>query len=284
MTEDLQRKVLSKNIEIAYTDTGEKNKSTILFIHGLANYHAVWHWNISTLQQSVRCIAIDLPGNGFSSRDQKIKYTIDFYVDTVIEFIKEMKLTHVSLAGHSMGGLIAMKIALNKDIAIEKLILCAPAGFEYYTPHESMLFKSAITMGNFLNLDEAQVAQSVRSSFFKQQAITEKIIQELTEIIQQNDRTQYRSMLEQSIHSMLDDGIFKQLKKIKQETLVFFGENDMLIPNRFLHPVSTKDIAVKATKEMPHATLKTYASTGHFVQIERALEVNKSIIAFVDRT
>jgi hypothetical protein len=29
-------------------------------------------------------------------------------------------------------------------------------------------------MGNFLNLDEAQVAQSVRSSFFKQQAITEK--------------------------------------------------------------------------------------------------------------
>jgi alpha-beta hydrolase superfamily lysophospholipase len=45
------------------------------------------------------------------------------------------------LAGHSMGGLIAMKIALNKDIAIEKLILCAPRWFlNIIPPHESMLF------------------------------------------------------------------------------------------------------------------------------------------------
>lgn len=280
MTEDIQKKTLNSNIEIAYTDTGNKKKHVILFLHGLANYRAVWNWNTEELKHHFRCIAIDLPGNGSSGRNNK-RYSIEFYAKNVIDFIDEMGLRNVSLAGHSMGGLIAMRVALSNQIPIKKLILFAPAGFEYYTPHEGILFKSAITMGNFLNLDETQVAQSVRTSFYRQNEITEKIIRELSAIIQQHDRIKYRTMLEQSINSMLDDDIFSRLKEIHQETLVFFGEEDMLIPNRFLHPVSTRDIAIKATQEMPDARLITYANTGHFVQIERAKEVNAEVVSFL---
>lgn len=278
--EELKRKTLSNNIEIAYVDSGPKNKPVLLFLHGLANYHAVWNWNISTLKQHFRCIAIDLPGNGFSSRNIKA-YSIDFYRDVLIEFISELSLKQPTLVGHSMGGLIALKIALSKRISLKSLILFAPAGFEFYTSHEGVLFKSAITMGNFLNLDETQIAQSVRTSFYKQNERTEKIIRDLTNFIQKNDRSKYRRMLEESIHSMLDEDIFSNLKNIAEKTLVFFGEEDMLIPNRFLHPVSTKDIAMKATKKMKHATLITYKNAGHFVQIEKAEEVNEKIIEFL---
>lgn len=280
MNDDIKRKVLSSKIEIAYTDKGVKSKPTILFIHGLANYHAVWDWNTEILQQHFRSISIDLPGNGESGRGNHA-YTIDFYAQTIIDFILEMNLGKVTLAGHSMGGLIAIKIALGKQMKLNKLILFAPAGFEYYTPHESVLFKSAITMGNFLNLDETQISQSVRTSFYKQNNNTEKIINDLTHIIQKNDRTQYRNMLERSINSMLDEQTFKELKNITEQTLVFFGEDDMLIPNRFLHPVSTKEIGQKGIEQMPHAKLITYKKTGHFVQIERAKEVNEEIISFL---
>jgi pimeloyl-ACP methyl ester carboxylesterase len=277
---ELKRVVLTHGIEVAYDDSGIKNKPTLLFIHGLANYYGVWNWNIDTLKAHFRCIAIDLPGNGFSSRNGT-NYSIDFYAGILIEFIIRLQLKNVVLVGHSMGGLIALKVALSKRIPLQKMILCAPAGFEKYTPQESVLFKSAIAMGNFLNLDETQLAQSVRTSFFSQSEITDKIISDLSKIIQQNNRSLYRSMLEQSIYSMLDENIFKDLKHIPCKTLVFFGEEDALIPNKFLHPVSTKEIATKATAQMPQATLIMYENCGHFVHIEKANKVNEAIIRFL---
>lgn len=274
---------LSNGTTIAYTESGTQHKQVILFIHGLANYAAVWKYNISDLQRSFRCIAIDLPGNGHSGRNHT-NYSIDFYAESVILFAKEMKLKQLTLAGHSMGGLIALKIALKGLPELKNLILLAPAGFEYYTPGESVLFKSAIAMGNFLNLDETQIAQSVRTSFYRQSEIAETIIRELSAIIQQNDRSRYRAMMEQSIHSMLDDDIFMHLKEITLPVLVFFGESDMLIPNRFLHPVSTRDIAVKGCAQLQHAKLITYADTGHFVQIEKAAAVNEAIQTFMTKS
>ncbi len=277
---ELKRVVLTQSIEVAYSDSGTKNKPTLLFIHGLANYHGVWNWNIDTLQAHFRCIAIDLPGNGFSSRNNTV-YSVDYYAGILIEFIQALQLKEVVLVGHSMGGLIALKVALSNKVPLQKLILCAPAGFEKYTPHESVLFKSAIALGNFLNLDETQVSQSVRTSFFRQSRMTEKIIADLCKIIQQNNRSLYRSMLEQSIHSMLDENTFSELKHIRCKTLIFFGEEDALIPNKFLHPVSTVEIATKASEQIPDATLILFKNCGHFVHIEMASEVNTAIIRFL---
>ncbi len=282
MTDTIQFAELPKQIKIAYTDQGPSNKPVLLFIHGLANYLHVWDYNIATLQKHFRCIAIDLPGNGLSSR-QDIEYSINFFAEVIPVFLMSLKIKKATLIGHSMGGQIALQTSLSYPQYVEKLILFAPAGFEYYSPHEAVLFKSAISFGNFLNMDEVHITQSITSSFFKPSPICEKIIQELNQIIQKNDRTQYRKMLDYCISSMLDHQIFSELKNVQFPTLVFFGENDMLIPNRFLHPVSTKDIAVKACKEMKNAQLILYPDTGHFVQIERNKEVNEKMHGFINQ-
>jgi pimeloyl-ACP methyl ester carboxylesterase len=58
---------------IKFTGTGKINyidegtgTTTLLMIHGLANYALGWKRNISELRKYYRCIAIDLPGNGLS--------------------------------------------------------------------------------------------------------------------------------------------------------------------------------------------------------------------------
>lgn len=280
MQEKIKFAELDSELKIAYTDTGAKGKPVILFIHGLANYLQVWQWNTLVIQNSARCIAIDLPGNGLSSRG-KFDYSIDFFSKTIVRFLNHLRIDTTILAGHSMGGQIALQTAITAPNLVKSLILFAPAGFEHYTPHEAILFKSAIAFGNFINMDEVHIAQSINSSFYEQSALAQKIIDELSQIIQKNDRHTYRVMLEKCIHSMLDHQLFYELKDIKQRTLVFFGEEDMLIPNRFLHPVSTREIALRAVNEMPNATLFTFPRTGHFVQIEKAAEVNKEIERFL---
>ncbi len=279
--EELQFVELKNNTKIAYIDCGQQKKETILFIHGLANYLWVWKWNIAELQKTYRCIAIDLPGNGFSSRGN-YPYSINYFAEIIVAFIDALQLKNVSLAGHSMGGQIALQVAIHEGSKINKLILSAPAGFEYYSPHDATLFKSAIAFGNFLAMDETHISQSINSSFYRHEKIASEIIADLNKIIQNNDRIAYRKMLELSIDSMLDTQVFHLLNKIKNNALVFFGENDQLIPNRFLHPVSTKDIAEKGAKQMVQAKAITYKETGHFVHIEKASEVNEEIVKFME--
>ncbi|HPI54075.1 MAG TPA: alpha/beta hydrolase [Chitinophagaceae bacterium] len=280
MENQLHYAQLSNQLRIAYTDQGAKQAPTLVFIHGLANYHKVWDWNVIPLSATFRCIAIDLPGNGYSSR-QDVAYSIDYFAKVLIEFLDVLKLTQVILVGHSMGGQIALTASLRFPERIDKMILFAPAGFEYYTPAEAVLFKSAITFGNFLNLDETHITQSITSSFYASSAISKKIIEDLNELIRNNDRVLYRKMLDACMNSMLDQALFASLHKIHQPVLVFFGENDMLIPNRFLHPVSTVDIARKACAELQNSVLVTYPETGHFVQIERMQDVNQTISSFL---
>ena len=69
---------------IAFTDSGDKTKPCLLFLHGLANYHAVWQPAIDILQQSFRCIAIDLPGHGNSALNTQT-YGIDYYSKCIQE-------------------------------------------------------------------------------------------------------------------------------------------------------------------------------------------------------
>lgn len=268
---------LNNNTPIAIYSYGNISAPySIIFIHGLANYYKVWESNIEQLRTHFHCIAIDLPGNGNSPCEQK-KYTIDFYTECMMSLIDILNVKKLILAGHSMGGMIAMKLALRIPHKINHLLLFAPAGFEYYSPHESTLYKSAITIGNFLHLDETQIRNSVITSFYKNHPLSDIFIADLSRFLLEGNRSCYRGMLEDSVFSMLDDDVFNYLNNINTPTHVFFGENDMLIPNRFLHPVSTKDIATNASKKIPHCVLHTYRNTGHFVQIEQATQINEII-------
>lgn len=274
---------ISDSLHINYTDNLRVNAPVILFIHGLANYLHVWDLNVQSLQAKFRCIAIDLPGNGLSSRGN-FDYDLPFYSTCILDFIELLGLKNVNLCGHSMGGQIACYTAINHPERVKNLILCAPAGFEYYTNSEAILFKSAIAFGDFLNMDEVHISQSIHTSFYKITDLTHHLINDLQKLIQKHDRAFYRKMLDKSISAMLGTPIFQDLKKISCPCLVFFGENDMLIPNRFLHPYTTKEIAEKACAEIKDVNLVMYKNTGHFVHIERSNEVNTAIDDFLMKT
>lgn len=267
---------LKNGLKIAYHALGDKKNPTLLFVHGLASYKGVWYANAQELQQHFHCILLDLPGSGESSRGE-YPYHLDFFSNTLVQFIKELKLREVTWVGHSMGGQICLHAALHYHMYVKHMILFSPAGFEYYLPNEASLFKSAIILGDFMNMDELHISNAINSSFYQSSAFSKTMIEHLHGYIRNNDRRLYRLMMERCMNAMLDEQLFPKLRNIPHETLVFFGENDMLIPNRYLHPVSTLEIAERAVNEMPEAMLKTYTQCGHYVMVEKAPEVNREI-------
>lgn len=271
---------LNNGCNIAYVDEGKGDK-TLLFIHGLATYALSWRKNIEGLKKQYRCIAIDLPGNGFSDRGD-YSYSISFFAATVIEFIHKLGLTNVVLAGHSMGGQIAITALLNEPGCAEKLVLCAPAGFETFSPVEKDIYQRAIQFFDLFSTEENSLRKAIQSSFYHSPTQGDDMVHDLTGIMQAYPIKVYRAMIDACVAGMLNEPVFDRLHLIKQPTLVMYGERDALIPNKLLHPVSTRKIAEAGVAQMPDATLHMIPQCGHFLQWEKADVANSYIKDFVN--
>lgn len=271
---------LSNGCDLAYVDEG-KGEQTLIFIHGLATYALSWKRNIEYLKQYYRCISIDLPGNGLSGRGN-YPYGIGFFAFCVYELIERLGLKHVCLVGHSMGGQTAVRAAINHPRQIEKLILCAPAGFETFNAFERTVYRSTVHLLDFFSTEENSLRKVIRSSFYQVPAHIEEMIGELVILMKSYPIQEYRRMIEACIDSMLAEPVYDELQMIKARTLILFGERDALIPNRLIHLVTTRHVAEEGAKKIIGSTLIMFPQCGHFLQIEKANDVNRYIKDFIE--
>ena len=78
----------------------------LVLIHGVGMQSAAWGPQIAALSNQFRVIAVDMPGHGTSDPLPHDSALPD-YVDWLSEVVDALGLTEVSVAGHSMGALIA---------------------------------------------------------------------------------------------------------------------------------------------------------------------------------
>lgn len=271
---------LFNDINIAYSDEG-KGLNTIVFIHGLANYSDIWNEQIAALSLANRCIALDLPGCGKSSRGD-FPYSMLFYSEVVQKFCEKLELSKVILCGHSMGGHVSIVTALRFPDLVSKLVLIAPSGFERFKPFEIAMLKNTISIGNMFFNDETHLVTLLRQSFYKMPESGSKMISDLVTLLKSENIREWRAMVEKCIIGMLDEQVFDLLKFIHCPVLAIFGQNDTLIPNVFLHQTTTKRIAEIACAEIQNSQLTIMPFTGHAVFMERPTETNQLISNFIE--
>ena len=269
---------LPEGIQVAYVDEG-KGEQTIVFIHGLGSYLPAWKKNIEGLKGQFRCIAIDLPGYGKSSKG-KYEGSMRFYAEIVAEFIDALDLGKVALAGHSMGGQIAMVAALAYPDKVEKLVLVAPAGFETFTKGQKQWFRDVMTANGVKLTTVEQIKINLAYNFYRLPKDAEFMITDRINMRTASDFDAYCYIIPQCVQGMVDDPVYEFLPQIQQPTLVIFGENDNLIPNRYLNPGATAGIARDGAGRIPNAGLHLIPKAGHFVHFEKSDEVNELIKVF----
>jgi len=82
---------------------------------------------------------------------------------------------------------------------------------------------------------------------------------------------------------MVDEAVIDFLHLIEQPALIIFGENDNLIPNRFLNPGPTIDVARVGEELLPNNQLHMIPGCGHFVQFEASDEFNRIVREFLGK-
>jgi pimeloyl-ACP methyl ester carboxylesterase len=257
---------LSDGIELAYTDEG--SGETILFIHGLGSYIPAYDKIIPELSKNYRCIAIDLPGYGKSSKEPH-SGMMTFYADVIHEFAKEMELGQFSMAGHSMGGQISMVYSIKWPEEIKNLILFAPAGFERFSAGQKEWFVDVMTPLLVKSTTYEGIETNLAYNFFKMPKDAEFMITDRMAMRTASDFENYCYAVSNSVNGMVSEPVIDKLDEIKAPTLIFFGENDYLIPNRYLNPGKTKDIAEYGHEQIPNSQLVMIPKCGHFLMFEK---------------
>lgn len=281
-TYPIRKTIVGDNIDLAYVQLGE-GEQTLVFVHGFASHIPVWENNLSVLKKYYRCLALDLPGHGFSAK-KNYSYSIDFYVQTVKQWLDNLGVQKAVLVGHSMGGQISIKLALKYPKLFSKLILVAPAGFETFTTSEKQ-WLSQFTSGNLIITSQyLKWILNLKNYFYK---LSDKELEKLNDLnrdffsIQEN--RYLPQILEGSVRGMMNAPVFEDLPKLSLPTLVFFGKNDQLIPNKFLHPnLSPENIAQHGTSQLPQSKLILYNQCGHFLQYEQPSRFNIDIYKFLN--
>ena len=269
-----------RNIKIAYIDEGN-GENTLLLIHGLGTYAKGWIKNIDALANDYRVIAVDLPGYGKSDKGY-YKYTLDFYAQVLTEMMDNLGIEKVTPVGHSMGGQIAMRLALEYSDRVDKLVLISPAGFERFENGEGDWLVKVMTPDLVKDTPIRSIDTNLRYNFYETPADAEFLITERIQLRGASEFENYCYAVSKNVQAMIDGYVWDSLDHISQETLILWGENDELIPNRFLHAGWTKDIAQIGMERIPNNETMLFPKCGHFVQFEKSDETNMAILNFME--
>ncbi|RYF86938.1 MAG: alpha/beta hydrolase [Chitinophagaceae bacterium] len=190
-------------------------------------------------------------------------------------FKNHYRCVALDLPGHGRG-------RLHPDL-FTKLILVAPAGFEQFTSTERKLMT-----GHYLQ-------QVMQSPFYKRMIDALQEAKNLPLAYGAPDLTakygffqgeipslkseQYLSLC---IEAMLKHSAHDLLHRILQPTLVLFGDDDRLIPNRMFHRQSTKEVAIEGASHIHNCQLIMLPDCGHYVQFEKPKEFNAAVYRFLN--
>lgn len=129
---------------IHYLDRG--SGPTLLLIHGLgSSMRTFTHSVLDRLSDEFRVVVMDRPGSGESSRDPQACARLGSQAETVSGFIRALGLDRPVLVGHSLGGAVALTVALDYPEQVRGLALVAPlANMQETVPpvFESLLITS----------------------------------------------------------------------------------------------------------------------------------------------
>ncbi len=271
---------LSDGQEIAYVDEGAGQR-TLVFVHGLGSNLKAWQKTIDDLKSDYRCIALDLPGYGKSGKGE-YSFHMSFFADAVGAFMDSLGLENVVLVGHSMGGQIALHVVLSGFPAIEGLVLIAPAGFETFTEQDRAWFQAVFTPQILKALPEEQIVKNFEMNFYDMPEDARFMISDRLLMRQSPEYDHYCNMIPRCVEGMLREPVYERLQDIRVPTLVVFGENDLLIPNRLLHPnLTTRAVAESGARRIPECRLEMVSRAGHFVHWEQSEKVNSLLRDFL---
>lgn len=135
-----------------------------LILHGFLGMSDNWKTlgiQFSELGYEVHLLDLRNHGRSFHSEE----FTYEAMANDVFQYCKENNLKNIVLLGHSMGGKVAMQLACEHSVLVDKLIV-ADIGVKYYAPHHQLILKGLNAVDFSVKPSRKEVEETL-SSYIK---------------------------------------------------------------------------------------------------------------------
>jgi pimeloyl-ACP methyl ester carboxylesterase len=225
----------------------------IVLIHGTSASLHTWEGWAAALKGRRRVVSFDLPGFGltgpFSGQYPADDYRGDALARFVIDLMDQLRIGRAVLAGNSLGGEVAWRVATLAPQRVDRLVLVDASGYAFEPIDMPLGFRlSRLPVFSVLSewfLPRAVVEGSVRSVYGDPARVTTALVDRYFELtLREGNRRALRLRMQQ-LQMGEDTG---RLAALKQPTLVLWGGRDRLIPpaiaQRFAHDIAGSRLVV----------------------------------------
>ncbi len=257
----VQRTLLNiDDLTVAYIHRGKRwplRREQLVLIHGSGCSADSWRYQVAGLSREFEVVAPDLPGHGASTPTGDP--SIARYALTVVALLQRSARRKVYLAGHSMGGAVALQVAVERPDLLKGLILIATSAYL-----DAMALTPEILLWAI-----AALPHKFKGMFFSSQVSAEALA------IARDDVRRC------SLEAVLGDfsacrkfDFRGRLKRLSLPTLILCGGNDLITPARHSR---------RLHKEIAGSAIVMIQRAGHMLPLESPQRVNAAIREFVHR-
>jgi pimeloyl-ACP methyl ester carboxylesterase len=242
--------------KIFYAARKLERRPILVLIHGAGGSHLDWPPQLRRFDPLGSC-AIDLPGHGRSAGPARS--AVSAYGDDVLELIRQLDLAEVILVGHSMGGAIALDIALRRLEQVVALVLVATGA----------RLKVNTALLELVDSDFGSAVDNIVSTAWGPDAEPDSV-RRASQLMRSCDP----DTLRMDFAACNDFDIMSQLGDIAIPTLVLVGTEDRMTPLKFGRYLANHISA---------AEFVSVDAAGHMLAMERPQLVSDAIGDFVQR-
>ena len=233
---------------ICYKITGEGDE-TVVILQGWGTDLGVYDSVASSINEKYRVVQFDLPGFGGSDEPREA-WNVDAFADFFCKFMEALEIKKAILIGHSYGGRVIIKLAARESLPfeIDRIVLIDSAGV---LPKRSFSQKMKIRRYKIL-----KKILNLKLVYF----LFPELIDDWRSRQGSADYRNATPMMRNCLVMAVNEDLTPLLPKIKQETLLIWGDKDTATPIG----------DAKIMDEMiPNSGLAVIPGTGHFSFLEQ---------------
>lgn len=264
--------VAANGMALGYRELG--SGPAVLLLHGWPTSSYLWREVMPPIAAGNRVVAVDLPGFGVSDKPLDVRYGFEFYARAIDGFLDALDIDTVALAGHDIGGPIALHWALHRPERATRLALLNTLVYPEFSPAVLDFVKQLTTPELRERLTgPAGLEEVMRLGFADSSRLSDEVIAAV--------REPFGSV--ESRVALANAGIglevagFKELARslpeLRLPLRVVYGEQDRVLP----------DIATTVARlehDVPQVEVTALPDCGHFLQEEAGPEVGGMLAQF----
>jgi pimeloyl-ACP methyl ester carboxylesterase len=261
------RRTEAAGVRTFYLEAGHADAPPVVLLHGLGGTSASFLPTICDLSVDHRVIAVDLPGFGESDKPLRALRPA-FFARHVTKLLDALRIRRAHVVGNSMGGRVALEVALSAPERVDKVVLLCPsmawrrfrfaAGLVRLLRHELAIIPMPIL--------HFAVVRGLRSLFAAPDRVPAAgIVAAADEFMRVFSTARGRVAFFNAMREIyLEDphgetGFWDRLPRLSRPSLFVFGERDWLVPRAYARHVA---------RAVPAARCEILPACGHVPQYE----------------